>query len=168
MGLKYPTLLALSGAVVWLIPLVGVILVVIPALLVGLMNSLTLGVLAAFYTFIVLLVLEMVIEPRLIKHRHLISPLLVVLVMMVLADAFGILGLVMAPPLAGAIQIFLGNLVQRSPPGSIKPAPQVTDLYERLTAINATIAEIDEPPSPEVINIMERLTRLMEKASQAL
>jgi predicted PurR-regulated permease PerM len=168
-GLRYPTLLALAGTILWLIPVFGLILIMIPALLIGLIDGLSLGILAAVYTFIVLLGLEMVVEPRLFKQRNLISPLLVVLTMMALADAFGLLGLVLAPPLAASIQIIAGGLLQQTAPvTSATVETRMDELRERLTAIRALTDNGEQSLSPEVGSIVERLKNLMERAHQAL
>jgi predicted PurR-regulated permease PerM len=168
-GLRYPALLALAGAVLWLIPVVGLILIIILALFVGLVDGIIVGALAALYTFVILLGLEMVAEPRLFRQRNRISPLLVVLTMMALADAFGLLGLVMAPPLAAGIQIIAGSLLQQSAPvATARVEAGIDNLHERLTAIHTLVDKREQPLSPEVDSIMERLENLMEKAHQIL
>src|SRR6185295_12129801 len=63
LGLKYPAALALIGTIGWLIPWIGVLLVVIPAVLVGLSMSPLLALLGAIFTIAVLYFLEFVVEP---------------------------------------------------------------------------------------------------------
>jgi putative permease len=169
LGLEYPTLLALTGAILRLIPMLGVALAVVPALLVGMTSSLSQGIIAALYTFITLLVLEVIIKRRLFKQQ-LASPILVVLLIMIMADAFGILGLLVAPPLAAAIQLVFSNLVKNQTFATNPTAPTrgVSELRQRLARLTEMIDSKEEPVSMEITDIRERLTGLLEKIDQVL
>ena len=109
LDIKYPTLLALWGAVVRLIPWFGALIAVLPALFVAIGSSPILGFVAAISTVVVLFLLKEVIEPR-IFHRHKYSSLLIVLFVIGLAEAFGFIGVILAPPLAVAVQILFREL----------------------------------------------------------
>ncbi len=109
LDINYPTLLALWGAVVRLIPWFGALIAVLPALFVAIGSSPVLGLLAAMSTVAVLFLLKEVIEPR-IFHRHKYSSLLTVLFVIGLAQAFGFIGVILAPPLAVAVQILFREL----------------------------------------------------------
>src|SRR5262245_62167457 len=63
LDIRYPTLLALWGAVVRLIPWFGALIAVLPALLVAIGSSPVLGFVAAISTIVVLFLLKEVIEP---------------------------------------------------------------------------------------------------------
>jgi len=80
-GLQYPTLLALIGAVVWLIPIMGVLLALIPVIIVGIISGLWVGLIAGGYTLLVFWLLEYIIEPRFYDRRR-FSSLLLLLVML--------------------------------------------------------------------------------------
>ena len=83
-----------------------------------------------------------------------------------MADAFGLLGIIVAPPLSAVCQILWNLLVSnRLAPGA---ATQVSDLKERQAQSAAAIEEMDEPPPPLVISSMERLADLLEKAEPIL
>ena len=167
LGLDYPTILAILGGIAWLIPVAGFVLIAAPVLAVGLAADLGLAVAATLYTLTVLLILERVVEPRLFNRRR-YSSLLIVLTMIPLAEAFGIAGLIVAPPLAAAIQILLGRLlVQRNGQAQVQTAEQVTGLEERLAELRSRFDQLDEPPTPEIANMMERLDGLLRKASHA-
>lgn len=109
LDIRYPTLLALWGAVVRLIPWFGALIAVLPALLVATGSSPILGFVAAISTIAVLFLLKEVIEPR-VFHRHKYSALLIVLFVIGLAQAFGFIGVILAPPLAVAVQILFREL----------------------------------------------------------
>jgi predicted PurR-regulated permease PerM len=109
LGIRYPTLLALWGAIVRLIPWFGALIAVLPALFVGIGISSTVGILATIYTIGILLFLKLVIEPRFFP-RNKYSSLLVVLFVIGLAETFGFIGVVLAPPLSVAVQILFQHL----------------------------------------------------------
>jgi putative permease len=164
LGLKYPAALALIGTICWLIPWVGVVLAVIPAALVGLSMSPALAVLTAALTIVILSFLEFVVEPRLFNRRR-FSSLLVVIVVLVLADQFGLIGILIAPPLAAVIQIFASQLfratIQVTPPQLVQP---VSALQERLQSVQTLLAAQSEAPAPEITNLIDRLTELIARA----
>ncbi len=149
--------------------MLGIVLAVVTALLMGMTSSLSQGIIAALYTFITLLVLEGVIKRRLFSQQ-LASPILVVLMIMIMADAFGIIGLLLAPPLAAAIQLVFSNLVKKQTfaANSTAPTRMVSDLHKRLARLTELIGSREEPVPMEITNIQERLTRLVEKIDQAL
>ncbi len=171
LGLKYPVALALIGAIGWLIPWAGVLLAVIPAVLVGLSISPVLGLLAAALTIGVLLFLEFVVEPRLFNRRR-FSSLLVVIVLLVLADQYGLIGILAAPPLAAAIQIFAGQLIRATTRSMATPPTHPIDLTQPLSALQARLASVQAQlaaqteAAPELVNLVNRLTQLIEQATQ--
>lgn len=165
LGSPYPALLAFAGALACLIPVVGVALAVISPLLVGLLTSVQLSLLTTLYTLIVLIVLGIWVKPRLFNRRW-DNPILTLILLVALADAFGLLGLMIAPPLSIICQILWSHLVSnRAVAGA---AAQVSDLKQRQVVVLAAIEAMDEPPLPLVISSMERLTRLIEQAEPIL
>ncbi len=167
-GLKYPIALGVIGAMGWLIPWVGVLLAVVPAFLVGLAMSPVQGLAAAVITLAVLSLLEFVVEPRLFNRRR-FSSLLVVIVVLVLADEFGIVGILVAPPLAAALQILAAQFTHSASAvtmGTTNPAREISVLQQRVEALQTRLATGDEPPGPEVVNLVDRLRRLIEQAGE--
>jgi predicted PurR-regulated permease PerM len=67
-GVNYATLLAILGALFSLIPWLGILLVVIPVFLSGLTTSIQIAALAAAYAFIVMILLEVVIVPKIVSR----------------------------------------------------------------------------------------------------
>jgi putative permease len=167
-GLPYPVLLASIGAVAWLVPWLGALLALLPVIAVGWPAGLGAVVLAALYTTVVFIVLEFAVQPRIYARRE-YSALLIVLVMLALGDAFGLIGVVLGPPLAAALQILLTELLaaQTSPeaPGLEE---QYRQLEERLKAVRQTLAAAQEPPSPQMISMVDRLEALVNEAGTAL
>ena len=163
LGLQYPVALALIGAIGWLIPWVGLLLAVIPALWVGLSSSLALGLIAAAFTIGVLCFLEFVVEPRLFNRRR-FSSLLVVIV--VLVDEFGLIGILLASPLATAIQILAGQLMRSTTTVKTTLAQPMSALQAQFASAKSLLAAETIPPGPELNNLVDRLGQLIDQATQ--
>lgn len=163
LGLKYPTALALIGTICWLIPWAGVLLAIILAALVGLAISPVLAGVTAALTMGVLSFLELVVEPRLFNRRR-FSSLLVVIVVLVLADQFGLIGILIAPPLAAVVQIFASQLFRAKIP--VTTTESVSVLQARLQSVQTSLAAQTEPLTPEITNLVDRLTQLILRATQ--
>src|SRR3990172_2539019 len=165
LGSPYPALLALAGALASLVPVVGVALAVIPVLLVGLLTGVQLSLVTALYALVVLTALGVWVKPRLFNRRW-DNPILTVVLLIALADAFGLVGIILAPPLSVVCQILWSRLVSRRAVSGA--AAQVSDIKERQARLRAAIGEMEELPPPLVISSMERLTHLIEKAEPIL
>ena len=164
LGSPYPILLALAGALALLIPLVGVVLVVLPPLLLGLLSSVPLSLVTAVFALIVVVSLKVWVEPRLSSRRQ-YNPIVTIVIVIALADANGLAGIIVAPPLSAACQILWSRLVSNR--AISRAAVQVSDLKERQVQIWATIKAMDEPPRL-VTSSMERLSDLIEQAEPTL
>jgi putative permease len=165
-GIRYPILLGLAGALLWLIPWLGAVLALLLTLLVGMTNGLAIAILAAVITLVVLLVLEVVVEPRLFNRRR-YSSLLIVVVLVAMADVYGIVGLIIAPPLAAALQILFGSILRLSAPvETVNPTVQVANLQTRLEKLRETVQNRAEPPPPEISSMIERLEGLIAESNK--
>ena len=165
LGSPYPTLLAVIGALAWLIPVVGAPLAIIAPLLLGLLTGVQFSLLMVLYTLLILIFLQAWVEPRLFKRRW-DNPILTLVILIALSNAFGIPGLLIAPPISAVCQILWSILVtNRLASGA---AAQVSDLKERLEHVWDSIKAIDGPPLALVTSSMERLTQLIEKAEPVL
>ena len=165
LGSPYPSLLALIGALASLIPMVGAPLAVFSALLVGLLTSVQLSLIMVFYTLVALLALGIWVRPRIFDRRW-DNPILTIVMLIALENAFGLLGILIAPPISAAFQILWKLLVShRQASGA---AAQVSDLKERQERLWAIIGAMDKPPPALVASSMERLTKLIAKAEPVL
>lgn len=165
LGSPYPALLAFAGAVALLIPVAGATLAVLPPLLLGLLTGVPLSLMTAVYTLVVMGVLKWWIEPHLFQRRH-INPMLTLLFLIALADAYGLLGIVVAPPLSATCQILWSRLVSHR--AASAASARVSDLKAREAQLWSTIKGMDEPPPPLVIDCMTRLTHLIVQAEPSL
>lgn len=164
LGLSYPLTLALLGGLAWLIPLIGAVFIVVPVLLVGLVNGGLVAGTAVVYTLIVLLALERVIEPRIFQQRR-YSPILVILTLFVMAQVLGIVGLILAPTIAAALQILFNALLTlREQQGRVEV--DITGLQARLAQVQAGYSQREQPIPPEIESMITRLQRLLQQAEQ--
>ncbi len=165
LGSQYPVLMALTGALAWLIPIVGAPLAMILPLLMGLLTSVQFSLFTILYTLVVLIALQVWVEPRLFSRKW-DNPMLTLVMVLAMADAFGLIGILAAPPLSAVCQILWSRLVSnRLGSGA---SVHVTDLKERQAHLWAAIKEMEEPPPPLVLSSMERLANLLEKAEPIL
>jgi predicted PurR-regulated permease PerM len=165
LGSHYPALLAVVGAIAWLVPVVGAALAVILPLLLGLLAGTQLSFLTVLYTLIVLIALQVWIEPRLVKHKW-NNPILTLVILLAMADAFGLLGIIVAPPLSVVCQILWNLLVSdRLAPA---PAVQISDLKDRQERLHLALEEMQGSPPRLIVSSMERLKALLEKAEPIL
>jgi predicted PurR-regulated permease PerM len=170
LGLHYPVLWALFVALTWLIPLVGGLIAVIPLWLIASMNGGPLIAIATvFYTVAVLVVMEFFVEKRLYT-RDRYAKVLVLLVMVALVDAFGLVGLLVAPIVATAIQIAVNELLAAPTRTEVSPATAAIDmstLRARLEEVQTLIHRVEAPSSAlRIANMAERLEGLLEKAEK--
>lgn len=172
LGQRYPVLLALVGAVAWLVPWVGVLIAVaavsllsLPDILLGEATALSALLPAALYTAVVLLFLERVVEPRLFDRRR-YNSLITAMVIIGMAGVAGFFGLLIGPPLAAALQI-VGHEWMRmrlAAAASAEP-PSLDSLRERLAQLQADL-ERRKSPAPELVSVVSRLAALLDEAGQ--
>ena len=160
LGSPYPALLAFAGAVALLIPVAGATLAVLPPLLLGLLTSVPLSLMTAVYTLVIIGALKWWIEPRFFERKQ-ANPMLILLFLIALADAYGLLGIVVAPPLATACQILWNRLVSQR--AASEASSKVSDLKERQAKLRTVIETLDEAP-PLITSSMARLATLIESA----
>lgn len=165
-GLDYPILTALLAGFAWLIPLAGFVFAAGFSFLAGMASDsgLQVAILALVITAGVLVFLEFVVEPRFFR-RDKFSGLLIVLVVLLMVEAYGLIGFVIAPPLAVALQIVGSHVIQlmQRPPHA---APQIDALEQRLNVVHAAYngqQAMGETPAPEIGSLLGRLENLVEQ-----
>jgi predicted PurR-regulated permease PerM len=166
LGIRYPAILAMWGAIVRLIPWFGALIAVLPALFFGIGISSAVGILATAYTVGILLFLKLVIEPRFFP-RNKYSSLLVVLFVIGLAETFGFIGVVLAPPLSVAVQILFQHLY---------PLPELTftnEASEEVAEIRKRLLELRRRFQTSsrrrgILRLVDRLQRLIRRTTDIL
>jgi predicted PurR-regulated permease PerM len=164
LGIHYPILLALIGALARLIPWLGPVLMALLLILAGSELGGWASLAAAAYTLLILILLEMTLGTRIFSRQR-YSSLPLVIVMMALADSFGFLGVVLAPMLAVAIQILFSNLL---PIHAVEPNgtrdQTYTGLQEKMELIKQMTTTLGGPHASETASLTMRLEQLLEKS----
>jgi predicted PurR-regulated permease PerM len=164
-GSSSPALLALVGIIGSMIPVVGLFLVVFTTLMLGLLTSVQISLFTVLYTIVILTALGIWVKPRLI-NRQWDNPILTMVLLIALADAFGIVGIVIAPPLSVVCQILWNQLIKRrTKPDSVN---LLSDLKERMRKLRAMVDEMEEPRLPLITSSVERITNLIDEAEPVL
>lgn len=174
LGQRYPVLLALIGAVAWLVPWVGVALAVAAVAIVSL-SELVLGQTAGWtplapallYTLAVLLFLQLAVEPRLFDRRR-YNALITAVLIFGLAEVLGLVGLLLGPPLATALQIVGHEWMRQRLATSAAPAFRSDrPLAEQFAELQAALGRA-KSPAPEVASMVRRLEGLIADAEPIL
>ncbi len=164
-GSSSPALLALVGTIGSMIPVVGLFLVVFTTLVLGLLTSAQISLFTVLYTIVILTALGIWVKPRLI-NRQWDNPILTLVLLVALADALGIIGIVIAPPLSVVCQILWSWLIRHRT--KTNPVKLLSELKERLVNLRATVNEMEEPHLPLITSSLERITNLLEEAEPVL
>jgi predicted PurR-regulated permease PerM len=168
MGVDYPLLWALLVSLAWFIPLVGWLIVVVPLwLMIALGEGTAIATGAVAYTLIVLAFLEFFVERRLYTQTR-YTNVVVILVMLLMVDAYGIVGLLIAPPLATAIEVLLAKLVEKPAKSAAQSIPDsdVSKLRARLEETRQLLDSVDAPSMPRLVNMTNRLDGLLNQADE--
>ena len=168
-GLDYPILAALLAGLAWLIPMAGFVFAAGVSFLAGWASTsdMQIALAALLLTAGVLAFLEFVVEPRFFR-RDKFSGLLIVLVVLLMVEAYGLIGFVIAPPLAVALQI-LGSHVIQMMQRPHRDVPQIDALEKRLDVVYAAYngqQAMGQPPAPEIGSLLDRLENLVEQTRQ--
>jgi predicted PurR-regulated permease PerM len=170
-GFSYPALMAVTGALAWLVPwlgglfaMIGALTLSVPALvLVDGGRGVALAVFACVYTAGIFLAVDLLVERR-YRARARFNSLLMAIVVIGLADTLGILGLVLGPPLAVGLQVLFEQLARRRAADESRPTPTIDD---RLAALRRQIGAVGGN-APEMANIVRRLSELVEQTREVL
>ena len=109
-GLDYAFVLALFAAVTSIVPLVGTVLGILPAVLVGLPGGLLVLIKILIITSIVQTIQGNVISPLIMGKSLDIHPLTYIMIFLVSASLYGFIGLLVAVPLYAVLKVTIGNL----------------------------------------------------------
>jgi len=168
MGLKYPALLSLLAALARLVPWFGKIFITLVALAIGSTVSIEMGILAAIYTLVVMVVIKLSVQPRFYSKRH-HNSLLILVIVVSMAYAYGLAGLLMAGPLAVAIQILLLQLFQ-TPSLTIphETRIEISTIQERLKNAQVMLENAQAPNAHEINSLVNRVRTLVEKTDEQI
>ena len=123
LGIKYALFLALIAGLLEVVPYVGPFLSAIPAVFFALIQSPAL-VVGVIVLYIIIQKTEgYILVPKVMEKTVGTSPLVVLLALLIGFKLAGILGLLLAVPLAGAIMVVIAELFQQKPVESLANQP---------------------------------------------
>lgn len=164
-GVSYPTIFALYAGFVQLIPWIGIPLTLVPISLMVFTNPVWSVIATATVIIVVGVLMDRVLEPRLRGDAE-VHPILTVLALMIMGEAGGVIGMLIALPLAATLQIVLSELVRfNNAPRTLTLALESTRIQELRAQIERLSRELpqDEPQRREVEGMLLRLRDLMDK-----
>jgi predicted PurR-regulated permease PerM len=162
--LPIPMLPALAAGLFRLVPFVGILIAVAVSFVAGAVVSSWVGLAAGLYTLAVLFTLDRWVAGRLFRARR-YSPTLIVFLVVALVDYRGMVGLVVASPLAVAIQIFIERLIATQP-RRIRRAETLLELEARLAAVRQRMLLVRPEEASELSSVFERLGYLLAEAKR--
>jgi len=168
LGLRWPVFWAMAASLAWLVPLVGGFLVIVPmAVVVWVQSGALTAVAAVAATLIVLTVLEFVVERRLYTRERGIN-VLTIMTVLIMADAFGLVGLLLAPLLALAVHILLRELANPQEAVAGKPvlAADVATLSARLADVRTFMSAQSHERDRRLESLADRLDDLLAQARE--
>jgi putative permease len=165
LGVAYPTMFALYAGVVQLIPWVGVLLALLPVLLMTLTSPWWLVLLTAAIILGLGIAMNYVVEPQLCGEAP-VHPIISVVALMILGEASGIIGMLIALPLAATLQsvlseIFRTNRTPRTLSASAESS-QIDELQRRLEELRTRVPETGEDRHA-IEGMLARLQELIQR-----
>lgn len=158
MGLRFALALAVFAGIAELVPLVGPYIGGAPAILIALMQSPTLAIVVAVYIVVIQLIEGNILVPRIMEKAVGVSPLTVIVGILIGSTLYGILGALLAVPIAAAIQVIFNNVTSFS---SDAPTP------EAVASASNTRAAVLEATKTNELKRQERATQEAEKNEPA-
>lgn len=169
-GNDFPILTGLLAGIAWLIPLVGFVFGALVSFLLGLASTggLFPAVASLVMTGVVLAFLEFVVEPRLFRRSQ-FSGVLIIVLIGVMVDAYGLVGFLIAPPLAVALQVSAGQIIQayRRPQMATVEFDTLSKRLKEIDAMYPPQADGSRGMPPEIASLFDRLTALVDDARRA-
>lgn len=115
-GLPYALVLALFVAVMEIIPFIGPIIGAVPAIVIGFSESPTMALWAVVASLIIHQLESNVFGPRVMKRTLNMRPLVTLLALTAFGTLFGVLGAIVALPLASVLQLIFDRFLVEAPP----------------------------------------------------
>jgi len=113
LGVKYALVLALFAGVMEIIPYLGPLLSAIPALLIAFVQSPILGLVVVIFYFVLQQLENYFIFPTIMQKAVGLNPIVVIIAMLIGAQLAGIWGILLAIPVATAIGVFWGDVMEQ-------------------------------------------------------
>jgi putative permease len=167
LGVPGAGVLALLGGLAQVVPLLGVPLAIIPAVAIALSQGPATAGLTLLGALYVLGVAHGVVGRRVFRPGVNVNPVLVMFFIIVLADLGGIWLILLAPPLAAAVQASLRTLTSDQRAAAVADRQHTTLLRARLDQLEQELAG-RETADPRLADLLRRAQRLVDEAAENL
>lgn len=168
LDVRYPVLLAILGSLAWLVPWLGGVIAVLTIAAAASPQGIGLAILSGGYAAGVLIFLQVYIEPRFFRHGQ-FSSLLSILLILALVEPFGLLGVIIAPPLAAAAElIFHYSIHSHRQPVELESVRRISELRVRIQAIRELESANDRTLEPQTASLLARLEALVDRADSVI
>jgi predicted PurR-regulated permease PerM len=160
------TILAVAGGLAQVVPILGPPLAVLPGAVVALAQGQLSAALALAGSVAALLAIRLIVAPRVFREGISPNPVLVIVLILALFQAGGVVLMLLAPPLATAIQTITRILSDEQRARAVAPrADQIGALRDRLDSIAAAITT-DHPDTRRLQDMIDRARRLVDQAER--
>lgn len=112
LGIEYALVLAILAGLFELIPYAGPILAAIPAVLLGARDNLTLGLWVVLMYVIIQRIENDILVPKIMQRAVSLNPIIVIIAILVGAKLAGIMGIIVAVPLAAILAEFFYDFTE--------------------------------------------------------
>lgn len=166
LGVPGAGVLALLGGLAQVVPLLGMPLAIVPAVAVALTQGPVTGGLALAGTLYALGVTHGLVGRRMFKSGVTVNPVLVMFFIILLADLGGLWLILLAPPLAAAVQATARVLTsdQRAASDGAQP---IAALRDRLGQLEGQLSE-RAASDPRLADLLGRARRLVDETAAVL
>lgn len=113
LGVKYALVLALMAGVLELIPYLGPIIAAVPAVILAFFQAPFLGLLVLILYLVIQQMENQVIVPLVMRKAVGLHPIIIIIAMLIGAKLAGIIGIILAVPVAAALAEFLKDLKKK-------------------------------------------------------
>lgn len=166
LGLQYTFLPAWVAIILWFVPLIGGVLAIFPVMLLGLIDGPLMALITVLYTLGVFIGVRWFID-RFPLLRQQPGSILELVMAIALIDVLGVVGLLLAAPLAIAIQASFNTWFRATNTAQTTASPDPQSFYDKLDLLNQRIAADGATLSPRTRNLYARLTQLVDDAKAA-
>ncbi|MFO7167302.1 MAG: AI-2E family transporter [Chloroflexota bacterium] len=167
LGVPGAATLAAIGGLAQVVPLLGLPIAAALGVIAALTRDMQTAALTLAGTLYVLGVIKLVIGPRVFRGGVNVNPVLVMFLIIALADIGGVWMVLLAPPLAAALQASVRVLANEQRVARVGDPVRAAALRAKLDAVEAEISR-REVTDPRLLDLLGRARRLVEEAGGSL
>ena len=167
LGVPGAATLAAIGGLAQVVPLLGLPIAAALGVIAALTRDMQTAALTLAGTLYVLGVIKLVIGPRVFRGGVNVNPVLVMFLIIALADIGGGWMVLLAPPLAAALQASVRVLANEQRVARVGDPVRAAALRAKLDAVEAEISR-REVTDPRLLDLLGRARRLVEEAGGSL